>query len=84
MGSTTVARCDPMPGMPPVSHNILSLVHGWQEQQQPLVRALSAPMVDDVTEALDGVQEVVDGQEAALALQGRQLGELVARMESME
>ena len=84
MGSTIVARCDPMPAMPPVSHNILSIVHGWQEQQQPLVRALSAPMVDDVTVALDVVQQVVDGQDAALTEQGRQLKEVLARMESME
>lgn len=70
--------------MPPVSYDALSILHGWHDQQQPLVRALSAPMVEEMTTALDTVQEVVDEQEAALATQGHQLDELLARMKSLE
>lgn len=66
-----------MSPMPPVSHDALSILHGWHDQQQPLVRALSAPMVEEVTAALDVAQGVVDQQEAAL-------GELLGRMESLE
>jgi len=66
-----------MPAMPPVSHDALSILHVWHDQQQPLVRALSAPMVEEMTSALEVVQEVVDQQESSL-------GELLARMESLE
>lgn len=72
-----MARCDRMPAMPPVSHDALSILHGWHDQQQPLVRALSTPMVQEMTSALDVVQEVVDQQEATLVA-------LVARIESLE
>lgn len=63
--------------MPPVPHDALSILHSWHGQQQPLVRALSAPMVEEMTSALDAAQEVVDQQEATL-------GELLGRMESLE
>jgi transposase len=70
--------------MPPVSHNILRIVQSWQNQQAPLVRALTAPMVEDVTVALDGVQQIVDGQEAELTAQQGRLREVLTRLEEME
>ena len=70
--------------MPPVSNNILSIVQSWQDQQAPLVRALTAPMVEDVTVALDGVQQLVDGQEAELTAQQGRLREVLTRLEEME
>ncbi|MCP4244627.1 MAG: IS66 family transposase [bacterium] len=63
--------------MPPISQDALSILHGWHDQQQPLVRALSTPMVGEMTAALGVVQEVMDQQEAAL-------GEVLTRMESLE
>ncbi len=79
-----MAPRDPLPAMPPVSHNILRIVQSWQDQQAPLVRALTAPMVEDVAAALEGVQQLVDEQEAELTAQQGRLREVLARLEAME
>jgi len=63
--------------MPPVSHEPLSILRNWHDEQQPLVRALSGPMVEEMTTALGTVQKVVDQQDKAI-------GELIARLESLE
>ena len=40
----------------------ISTLHHWHKEQQPLVRALSGPMVETMSAAFEMMQGVIDGQ----------------------
>ena len=51
-----------MPIMPPLSEAPLSTLLTWHREQQPLVRALAEPMVNEMTSALEMMQKFIDQQ----------------------
>jgi len=56
----------------------------WHEEQQPLVRALATPMVEEITSALDGLQVAIDDRDNLLAAVSAQLSTLNERVVSLE
>ncbi|MFT7520824.1 MAG: hypothetical protein ACI9MC_002975 [Kiritimatiellia bacterium] len=55
-----------MSSMPPQSHAPLSILVAWHDEQQPLVRALDSPMVDELTTAFGMVQRHIDQRDATV------------------
>ena len=70
--------------VPPLSAIALSSLDSWHDQQQPLVRALATPMVDEVRSALTSLQTVVDEREADITVLTGELNSFYERVESLE
>lgn len=70
--------------MPPLSHIPLSTLQAWHAEQQPLVRALASPMVEEMASALVMLQDAIDEREALLAEQSVLIAALQERQGHIE
>ena len=59
-------------------------LQAWHIEQQPLVRALATPMVEEMTSALDGLQGAIDARDALLAKVSEQLSSFGERVVALE
>jgi transposase len=58
-------------------------LHAWHDQQNPLVRALAEPVVQEITEALLSLQAINDEQAAIISALSRQVAEAQANTASL-
>ncbi len=68
--------------MPPLSNAPLSALAAWHAQQQPLVRALAAPLVDEMTIALGMMQTAVDDRDEMLTRFAAQLEAALTQLDT--
>lgn len=73
-----------MPSMTSLTQAPRTTLQTWHDEQQPLVRALATPMVEEMTSALDGLQEAIDTRDDLLAAVSAQLSTLQHRVVSLE
>ena len=70
--------------MAPLSNAPLSSLAAWHAQQQPLVRALAGPLVDEMASALGMMQEAVDERDGLLAGFAAQLEAAQTQLEAAQ
>ncbi|MCP4238963.1 MAG: transposase, partial [bacterium] len=66
--------------MPPLCAEPIDSLHVWHDQQQPLVRALATPMVEEMTRALTMLQTAVDERDTLITKQEASVAELTTML----
>ena len=59
-------------------------LHTWQAQQNPLVRALTAPLIERVTETLNAMQTVIDGQQLLITQLQSETAQTAVQMAALQ